>query len=176
MLARFLASLVTVVLVSMPGAFSGSTACAQAWEPPGPAVSVAPPPPEEPVHTHHEVRTKLLVSGVTMLASSYVASIVWGSIYLATLDLGVLSCNDQYAGWHFVPVVGPVVGMFAGGGCIPDGLHAEEAIMPVVFSALQFAGMMMTIFGALGNDVPDAPSFALSIDRDGAFGSLRGTF
>jgi hypothetical protein len=161
-------------------ALAASTASAQtppAWDAPTGAEAPTPPDDERPPSTmHHVVREKLLVTGVTFLAVAYAGSIAWASLYLATFRLGPASCNDQYAGWHFVPVVGPVLGMLSGASCIHDSLHFEEGLLPVFFSLTQVVGLILTIVGAVGRDVDDAPQFAFSADANGGYVSLRGSF
>ena len=152
---------------------STSSAAAQAWGVSTPVRVVDPSEPPPPVHTHHVTRDRLVIGGIAVLAAGYVAAAVWGGYYLGSLHLGPLSCNDQYGGWHFVPVVGPVVGMFAGGGCIPDGLHVEEAMMPAIFSVVQLTGLILVIVGVLGHDVPDEPAFSFSADSNGGYASVR---
>lgn len=176
---RFVFLFLSAAIALSTSALSTATASAQsapAWGTAS-AVELAPPSDERPpTETRHVVREKLLITGVSFLAVGYVASVVWGAAYLGSIALGPLSCNDQYAGWHFVPVVGPVLGMFSGASCIHDNLHFEEGLLPVVFSLTQLAGLIMTIVGALGRDVPDVPQFAFSADANGGYATLRGSF
>ncbi len=176
---RFLFLCLSAAIALSTTALSTTTASAQsapAWGTPR-AVELAPPADEAPpIETRHVARERLLVTGVSFLAVGYVASVVWGAAYLGSIALGPLSCNDQYAGWHFVPVVGPVLGMLSGASCIHDNLHFEEGLLPVVFSLTQLAGLIMTIVGALGRDVPDVPQFSFSADTNGGYVTLRGSF
>jgi hypothetical protein len=176
---RFLFLFLSAAIALSTSALSTTIASAQsapAWGTTG-ATELAPPVDEAPPSgAHHVVRERLLVTGISFLAVGYVASVVWGAAYLGSLALGPLSCNDQYAGWHFIPVVGPVLGMLSGGSCIHDNLHFEEGLLPVVFSLTQLAGLIMTIVGALGRDVPDMPQFAFSADTNGGYATLRGSF
>lgn len=139
----------------------------------GAPVVVVADPIEPPPRVHRDRSLAMVIGGAAMLVVGYGASAVWAGYYFDSLPLGPQGCNDQYAGWHLLPVIGPVIGMFAGGGCIPDGLHVEEAVLPVVFSLVQAAGLALTIVGAvLHEQRSHAPRVALAIDPSGGFASL----
>jgi hypothetical protein len=153
------------------------TAAAQQWgvvTTPQPIVVVGGDAPAPT--THHVTRDRLLITGIVFLAVGYVGAVAWGSYYIDSIHLGPVGCNDTYAGWQFLPILGPVLGMGLGGQCIPDGLHVEEAIMPALFSAAQLIGTIMTIVGALGREVPDEPQFSFVADQNGGYFGVRGAF
>lgn len=168
-----------VVLAALPAAAGAqaTVTLTAAWTP-----ADAPPAPADDAAldadgpTHHEPRRGLLIAGAIPLAIGYVISVVWGSYYLAETPLGPLGCNDTYAGWHFLPVAGALIGMLAGGQCVPDQLHVEEAVVPTVSTMAQLAGLVLMLIGAAGRQVPDVPPVALSIDANGAYLVTGGTF
>jgi hypothetical protein len=132
--------------------------------------------PAAPASTHHEVRRGGIFTGIALLAIGYVGSVIWGSYYLGSRHLGVLGCNDLYGGFHFLPIAGALIGMFAGGACVPDQLHVEEGIMPVVFTVPQLAGLVALIIGAAGHEVPDMPAMTVQLDANGGTMLVGGTF
>lgn len=168
--------LIAVLALGLSLATPGMAA-AQQWGVPQSYQVVPPLEDVAPVPTHNEPRTRALIAGVSVLAAGYVGAIAWASYVLARMPLGVLSCNDTYAGWHFLPVLGPVLGMGLGGQCLPDGLHVEEAVLPTLFSLVELIGTIVTIIGAVGHSVPDdMPQITISADGNGARGSVTWTF
>lgn len=178
-LARWTKGFVLAVALSL-GASSVSAQAASpgatsAWVPPG---ETTPAPVDEEVATprHHEVRPGLLYSGIGVWAAGYVIAIAWGAHYLGNLPMASLRCNDLYGGFHFLPIVGPLIGMFAGGSCVPDQLHPEEAVMPVLSTIPQLVGTILFAIGLAGHDVGDVPQVAVSFENDGAMLRVGGNF
>lgn len=132
-------------------------------------------PAPEPA-THHEVWDTMVFSALAVWGTGYLASIAWGSYYLGNLPLASLRCNDLYGGFHFLPVLGPVIGMLTGGDCVPDTLHLEEAVMPVLVTLPQVLGTVLLAIGLAGHDVRDVPQVALHVDGTGGELRIGGTF
>jgi hypothetical protein len=65
--------------------------------------------------------------------------------------------------------------MLAGGECIPDSLHIEEAVMPVVFMVGQLVGLALLVAGAVGR-VADMPVVNVTASADGALVQVGGSF
>jgi len=176
-------------LIALGFAFAPSLASAQStagvWEPASSGASLSTPSSagaptasevaEEASRAHRVPRRGLLTAGIAILGIAYAGAAAWGSYFLADLQLGVPSCNDQYGGWHFLPIAGPLIGMFAGGGCIPDTLHFEEAVLPVVFTVGQLVGLALLVAGAVGH-VVDIPTVNITANADGALVQVGGSF
>jgi hypothetical protein len=177
---RSLSLLSTLAIVGLAVGLPASAAAqttitvSAAWAPAD--APAAPAEVEADAPTHHEPRRGLLIAGAVPLITGYVLSVIWGSFYLAETRLGPLGCNDTYAGWHYLPVAGALIGMLAGGQCVPDTLHVEEALVPAISTAAQLAGLVLVLIGAAGRQVPDVPPVALSIDANGAYLATGGTF
>jgi hypothetical protein len=109
--------------------------------------------------THHRVIGGLLGGGIGLLAGGWALSIVTGlveSVALAfgcAISSGVCSAGDPSAvlGWGFVPLIGPLVELAYFPGSTDSGLYAWH----IVESAIQIGGLIMLIFGAIGEEVTE---------------------
>lgn len=152
------------------GTWQTGTITVAAPEPAPVAVAVA--PSERADHS-----VSMIVAGSIMLLTGYGAAAAWGGYYVDSLHLGPQGCNDTYAAWQFVPTIGPIVGVFAGGACVPGGLHVEEAVLPFVFSLVQIAGVVLLSAGVvLHEERSHAPRVAVSADANGGMARLTWSF
>jgi hypothetical protein len=167
-----------VVGLTLAGPVASAQTSVAVWEPASSGVERTPVDEEIPpdsTRSQRVPRRGLLTAGIAIMAVAYSGAVAWGSYFLADLQLGVPSCNDQYGGWHFLPVAGPLIGMLAGGECIPDSLHIEEAVMPVVFMVGQLVGLALLVAGAVGR-VADMPVVNVTASADGALVQVGGSF
>lgn len=177
-----------LVLLSMLAGASAEAQVVEPWAPRGtgawvPAGSPEDDPraqvmPVDPVARLAAARTRrdgLITGGALALALAYAGAIVWGVHYRSSLRLGPPACNDPYADWHFVPLIGPPIGLGIGWSCIPDVIHGDEVIVSGLSGAVQIAGLGL-LLGGLFREIPDAPSVALTVDEHGALARVGGRF
>jgi len=116
----------------------------------------------------HRAIGGLLGGGIGLLVGGYVLSwitgLVEGLAFTFTTcfsSVGCVSSGDSGAviGWGFVPLIGSLVEL----GYFPPNVDAGVYAWNIVESALQIGGLIMLIFGAIGEDVTEtvpAGSFA----------------
>jgi hypothetical protein len=108
--------------------------------------------------TRHRVSGGLLGGGIGLFAGFWVASIVTGLVEGVALSFGCAFSSGCSAGspgdviaWGFVPLIGPLVQLAYFPGVTDSGLYAWH----IVESAVQIGGLVMLIFGAIGEDVTE---------------------
>lgn len=177
-----LGSLLIAVGLVLTSSTAGAQSTSGAWEPaPSAAASSLSSSPSDATIEVAEPRTQrvprrgLLTAGIAILGVAYVGAAAWGSYFLADLQLGVPSCNDQYAGWHFLPIAGPLIGTLTGAQCIPDTIHFEEVLMPIIFTVGQLVGLALLVGGLVGH-VVEVPAIDIAASSDGAIVRVGGSF
>lgn len=120
-------------------------------------------------------RDAIVGAGAILASVAYAGAIAWGAHYRSSLRLGPPACNDPYADWHFVPVVGPAIGLGVGWSCIPDSIHADEFFVSGFASAVQIVGLGM-LLGGLLRQIPDPPAISLVVDEQLALLRVTGRF
>lgn len=133
--------------------------------PSAPGASVRP-------HRVHAMDVGLTVAGSVLFGLGYVGSIAWGAYYFASLPLPNVSCNDTYAGLHFLPFVGSLVAAGTVSQCATP--RSEEIGLPILFAAPQVLGAILFAAGLVGSDHIEYEGWSLALDAgpDHAFALL----
>ncbi len=97
----------------------------------------------------HRTQTDLIVIGASMLGGVWLANIAAsgpGALALAN-DPASGARGDDYFGWSFVPLIGPVVQMFQ--------LGDEHWAIPLlaIVEAVEVVGLILALVGTAGEDV-----------------------
>lgn len=133
--------------------------------PAAPGASVRP-------HRVHGMDLGLTIAGSVLFGLGYVGSIAWGAYYFASLPLPNVSCNDTYAGLHFLPFVGSLVAAGTVSQCATP--RGEEIALPILFAAPQVLGAILFAAGLVGSDHIEYEGWSLALDAgpDHAFALL----
>lgn len=135
-------------------------------------------PPGATVRPHRDwaLGTAGVTAGAALLGVGYLGALVWSAVVFADIPLGVLSCNDEYAGLQLIPVAGPPIAMGVGTSC--DRLRAHELGIPLLSTIAQSAGIIVLLIGLAGRNyiAHDGPIPTLAFDPNGAHAGVVGRF